>query len=149
MCVLLVHVFPVCLDAGLLCSAVAVAGDMQGAQDIVRCVLYPPGLAVAFMCGWAHVQDCAQRPSRKSPPLTLPLVLLLLLPMLAGAGVAGGGPAAGSSCPHLYQLKPTWRLLPGHCFESLAFSVARDCGLPQGVLRASEDYYSMIMQVRT
>jgi hypothetical protein len=67
----------------------------------------------------------------------------------AGADVSGGEAAAYGSSSHLYRLKPTWRLLPGHCFETLAFPVARDCGLPEDVLRASEAFYHKIMQVHS
>jgi hypothetical protein len=56
---------------------------------------------------------------------------------------------AGQSAPdpasYLYSLRPTWRLLPGTCFESLAFAVARDCGVPEATLAAAAaDYFAII-----
>jgi hypothetical protein len=46
----------------------------------------------------------------------------------------------------LYSLQPTWKLIPGTCFKSLAFAVARDCGLPPSVLAAAESDYHAILQ---
>ena len=46
---------------------------------------------------------------------------------------------------YLYSLRPTWRLLPGTCFESLAFAVARDCGVPETTLAAAAaDYFAIL-----
>ena len=37
------------------------------------------------------------------------------------------------------RLDPTWRVVPGECRESLAFQTARDMGVPERVVRRSEE----------
>jgi hypothetical protein len=42
---------------------------------------------------------------------------------------------------------PTWRLVPGECCGSLAFSVAKQQGLPEGVLQLAEKFQAEIQQM--
>jgi len=48
---------------------------------------------------------------------------------------------AGGEYAYMPRLRPTWRLLPGTCFDSMAFAVARKYGLPASVLATALDEY--------
>jgi hypothetical protein len=63
------------------------------------------------------------------------------------AAITSSAPSSSSSSSGsgFYHLRPTWRIQPGHCFESLAFTVAAQQGLPQAVLAAAEADYRAIV----
>lgn len=64
---------------------------------------------------------------------------------LLGSTSALGVDAGDESSSQLYALQATWKLLPGSCFDSLAFRVAKECGLPQEVLQVSQAAYDRIL----
>lgn len=63
--------------------------------------------------------------------------------MAMGTTMGGGGDGAAE-----WTRRPTWKIAPGRCTESLAFAVARDQGVPPAVVERSVMLYRLLERDR-
>jgi len=67
--------------------------------------------------------------------------------MAMGTTTDGGDDPSGAGSAE-WARRPTWKISPGRCTESLAFTVARDQGVPSAVVERSIELYRRLEQGR-